>query len=159
MTEVGVSMQGFSYYLHERAEDSRHNEAMGLLLAAIGSVFMMGGILQTVITVQRPDWFLIFPFETDSSPYGILSLSFTLLGVVVLLVGFGLGIYFAAQRSWYTSALKETYRAEEERLKAQKKAKENGFPTPPAGETIDPAQPYTGIPELRQSFDHGKKGM
>lgn len=154
-----MSMQGFSNYLHERAEESRHNEAMGLLLAVIGSVFMVGGILQTVITVQRPEWFLIFPFQTDSSPYGILSLSFTLIGVVVLLVGFGLGIYFAAQRSWYANSLKETYRAEEERLRAQKKAKENGYPTMPAGETIDPTQPYTGIPELKQSLDHGKKGM
>lgn len=145
----GMSMQGFSNYLHERAEESRHNEAMGLVLAVIGSVFMVGGILQTVVTVERPEWFLIFPYHIESSPYGVLGLLFTLIGVVVLLVGFGLGIYFSAQRSWYTNALRETYRAEEERLKAQKKAKENGFPTTPSGETIGPPQPYTDAPELK----------
>lgn len=152
-------MLSFSYYLHDRAEESRHNEAMGLLISVIGAVFMVGGILQTVVTVQRPEWFLIFPYQIGStSPYEILGLSFTLVGVVVLLVGFALTIYFGAQRSWYNSALKETYRSEEERLKAQKKAsKEEGYPTMPVGETVDPAQPYTGIPEMKQSFDRVRK--
>lgn len=154
-------MLNFSYYLHDRAEESRHNEAMGLLIAVIGAVFMVGGILQTVMTAQRPQWFLIFPYQAGSSPYEILGLSFTLVGIVVLLIGFGLAIYFGAQRVWYNSALKETYRAEEEKLRAQKKAsKEDNFPTMPVGETMDPTptpQPYTGIPELKPSIDQAKK--
>jgi len=158
MSEVAVSMLSFSYYLHDRAEESRHNESMGLLIAVIGAVFMVGGIRLTVVTVQRPEWFLIFPYQAGSSPYEFLGLSFTLVGIIVLLIGFGLTIYFGAQRVWYNSALKEAYRAEEERLKAQKKAsKEGNFPTMPVGETIDPTQPYTGIPELKQSFDEVKK--
>lgn len=153
-------MLSFSYYLHEKAEESRHNEAMGLLIAVIGSVFLVGGIIQTVVTVQRPQWFLIFPYQTGSSPYDFLGLAFTLVGIVIFLAGVGLGIYYGAQRVWYSNALKEAYRFEEDKLKAQKKVqKEDSFPPMPAAETMDTAPPFTGIPELKPSFDHEvKKG-
>jgi len=112
-------MLGFSYYLHEKAEESRHNEAVGFLVAILGSVFLVGGILQTLVTVQRPQWFLIFPYQLGSSPYDFLGLSFTLLGIILFLGGIFLGVYYASQRSWYFNALKESYRLEEERLRAQ----------------------------------------
>ena len=41
-------------YLHEKAEESRHNETIGYLIAIIGSVFMIGGILETLIAVEKP---------------------------------------------------------------------------------------------------------
>jgi len=112
-------MLGFSYYLHEKAEESRHNESVGFLIAILGSVFLIGGILQTLVTVQRPQWFLIFPYQLGSSPYDFLGLSFTLLGVILFLGGIVLGVYYASQRSWYFNALKESYKLEEEKLRAQ----------------------------------------
>jgi len=112
-------MLGFSYYLHEKAEESRHNESVGFLVAILGSVFLIGGIIQTLVTVQRPQWFLIFPYQLGSSPYDFLGLSFTLLGVILFLGGIILGVYYASQRSWYFNALKESYRLEEEKLRAQ----------------------------------------
>jgi len=112
-------MLGFSYYLHEKAEESRHNESVGFLVAILGSVFLIGGIIQTLVTVQRPQWFLIFPYQLGSSPYDFLGLSFTLLGVILFLGGIILGVYYASQRSWYFNALKESYRVEEEKLRAQ----------------------------------------
>jgi hypothetical protein len=112
-------MLGFSYYLHEKAEESRHNESVGFLIAILGSVFLIGGMLQTLITVERPQWFLIFPYQLGSSPYDFLGLSFTLLGIVLFLGGIVLGVYYASQRSWYFNALKESYRLEEEKLRAQ----------------------------------------
>jgi uncharacterized protein YneF (UPF0154 family) len=111
-------MLSFSYYLHEKAEESRHNETVGYLVAIIGSVFFVGGILQTLVTVQRPQWFLIFPYQLGSSPLDFLGLAFTLLGIILFLGGIVLGTYYSSQRSWYCNALKDSYRLEEERLKS-----------------------------------------
>jgi uncharacterized membrane protein YciS (DUF1049 family) len=112
-------MLSFSYYLHEKAEESRHNESIGFLIAILGSVFLMGGILQTLVTVQRPQWFLIFPYQLGSSAYDFLGLAFTLIGVMLFLGGIILGVYYASQRSWYCNALRDSYKLEEEKMKAK----------------------------------------
>jgi len=128
-------MLSLSYYLHERAEESRHNETMGLLTAILGSVFMVGGIVQTLVTVERPQWFLVFPYQLGASPYDFLGLAFTLLGVVIFIGGIILGVYFGAQRSWYSNALRESYRFEEEKLKANKNGQKVVSRTLPISET------------------------
>jgi len=120
-------MLNFSYYLHEKAEESRHNECLGFLIAILGSVFLVGGTIQTLVTVQRPQWFLIFPYQLGSSPYDFLGLAFTVLGVMLFLGGVVLGVYYASQRSWYFNALKESYKFEEEKLKAQGQNKQPSF--------------------------------
>jgi hypothetical protein len=43
----------FSEYLHEKAEESRHNETVGYFIIVIGSIFFVGGLLVTVITTLR----------------------------------------------------------------------------------------------------------
>jgi hypothetical protein len=116
-------MINFSYYLHEKAEESRHNESVAYFVAMIGSVFLVGGIIQTLVTVQRPQWFLIFPYQLGSSPYDFLGLGFTLIGVMLFLAGIILGVHYGAQRVWYTNSLREAYRFEEEKLKARTKKK------------------------------------
>jgi hypothetical protein len=116
-------MISFSYYLHEKAEESRHSESIAYLVAIIGSVFLVGGIIQTLITVQRPQWFLIFPYQLGASPYDFLGLGFTLIGVMLFLAGIILGVHYGAQRVWYTNSLKDAYRFEEEKLKARGKSK------------------------------------
>ena len=116
-------MINFSYYLHEKAEESRHNESIAYFVAMIGSVFLVGGIIQTLITVQRPQWFLIFPYQLGESPYDFLGLGFTLLGVILFLGGIILGVHYGAQRIWYTNSLKEAYKFEEEKMKARNKSK------------------------------------
>jgi hypothetical protein len=115
-------MINFSYYLHEKAEESRHNESIAYFVAIMGSVFLVGGIIQTLITVQRPQWFLIFPYQLGASPYDFLGLGFTLLGVMLFLAGIILGVHYGAQRVWYTNSLKDAYRFEEEKLKARNKS-------------------------------------
>jgi hypothetical protein len=132
-------MINFSYYLHEKAEESRHNESIAYLVAIMGSVFLVGGIVQTLITVQRPQWFLIFPYQLGASPYDFLGLGFTLLGIMLFLAGIILGIHYGAQRVWYTNSLKDAYRFEEEKLRAKNKSK---------SQVLDfPAQRATGNPE------------
>lgn len=116
-------MINFSYYLHEKAEESRHNESIAYLVAIIGSVFLVGGIIQTLIVVQRPQWFLVFPYELGASPFDFLGLGFTLLGVMLLLAGIILGVHYGAQRVWYTNSLRDAYKFEEEKMKARDKNK------------------------------------
>jgi hypothetical protein len=116
-------MISFSYYLHEKAEESRHNESIAYFVAMMGSVFLVGGIIQTLVTVQRPQWFLIFPYQLGASPYDFLGLGFTLIGVMLFLAGIILGVHYGAQRVWYTNSLKDAYRFEEEKLKARNKSK------------------------------------
>ena len=116
-------MISFSYYLHEKAEESRHSESIAYFVAMMGSVFLVGGIIQTLVTVQRPQWFLIFPYQLGASPYDFLGLGFTLIGVMLFLAGIILGVHYGAQRVWYTNSLKDAYRFEEEKLKARNKSK------------------------------------
>ncbi|MEM3703416.1 MAG: hypothetical protein QXX79_03215 [Candidatus Bathyarchaeia archaeon] len=51
----------FSEYLHEKAEESRHNETIGYMITVIGSVFFVGGLIETVVVAENPQWFLIIP--------------------------------------------------------------------------------------------------
>ncbi|HKZ93165.1 MAG TPA: hypothetical protein VJ249_01110 [Candidatus Bathyarchaeia archaeon] len=115
-------MLSFSYYLHEKAEESRHSESVAYCIAIMGSVFLTGGIIQTLVTVQRPQWFLIFPYQIGSSPLDFLGLGFTLIGVMLLLAGVILGVHYGAQRLWYTNALKDAYKFEEEKLRSRMKS-------------------------------------
>ena len=115
-------MSGFSYYLHEKAEESRHNESMSLLVAAIGSVLLVGGLLQTIGTMEKLQLFPMSIYQLWSSPYGFLGFSFTILGVILFLVGLILAVHYASHRSWYGNALKEKYEVEEEELRTQKKS-------------------------------------
>jgi uncharacterized membrane protein HdeD (DUF308 family) len=112
----------FPYYLHEKAEESRHNESMGLLVAAIGSVFLVGGLLQTIGTMEELQLSPLSINQLWSSTYGFLGFSFTILGIIMFLVGLILTVHYASHRSWYGNALKERYRIEEEELRTQKKA-------------------------------------
>ena len=120
-------MLSFSYYLHEKAEESRHNETIGFVIAVLGAIFMMGGILQTLVTVQRPQWFLIFPYQLGSAPYDFLGLAFTLIGIMLFLGGVIFAVYYASQRVWYSNALRDSYHREEDTLRA-KTANTNRIP-------------------------------
>jgi len=95
------------------------------MVAILGSVLFVGGILQTLLTAQRLEWFLIFPYHLGSSPYDFLGLAFTLLGIMLFLGGIVLAVHYGAQRLWYTNALREGYKLEEEKLKGKKKYQSN----------------------------------
>jgi branched-subunit amino acid ABC-type transport system permease component len=95
---------------------------MGLLITAVGSVFLVGGLLQTIGANDSPQLFPPSINQLWSSPYGFLGFSFTILGIILFLVGLILAVHYAAHRSWYGNALKERYRLEEEELKTQRKS-------------------------------------
>jgi hypothetical protein len=110
----------FSEYLHEKAEESRHNETIGYMIIIIGSIFFVGGVLETVIKAENPSWFLIIPYYLTSHPYSLLGLSFTLVGVFLLALGVILGIHYARERSWYMRELHRAHFVEEQKLRTQK---------------------------------------
>ena len=52
-------------YLHEKAEESRHNETIGYLIIIVGSIFLIGGIIETVVVSENPSWFLFIPYAVS----------------------------------------------------------------------------------------------
>jgi len=112
-------------YLHEKAEESRHNETIGYLIAIIGSIFMIGGILETLIAVEKPhSWFLFFPYNSEKfigDPYSLLGLSLDLVGLVLLALGIILCVHYALERAWYMNELRKTQSAEEEKMFKRKR--------------------------------------
>jgi len=113
----------FSEHLHEKAEESRHNETIGYLIMIIGSIFFVGGLLETIITVENPEWFLIIPYHLTPHPYSLLGLSLTSAGLVLICLGVVLGVHYARDRSWYMKELQKARLLEEQRLKIEKRIK------------------------------------
>jgi len=69
----------FRDYLHEKTEESRHNESVAYLMFLAGAVFFVGGILETlslakVILVEDPEWFLFIPYYTKAYVGAVLGL-------------------------------------------------------------------------------------
>jgi len=106
----------FSEYLHEKAEESRHNETVGYFVATIGSIFFVGGQIITLTKGENPNWFLIIPYNLAPQPYNLLGLSATVLGLVLLCLGIAISIYHARERTWYMKQLHKAHSTEEKEL-------------------------------------------
>jgi heme/copper-type cytochrome/quinol oxidase subunit 1 len=103
-------------YLHEKAEESRHNETLGFLILLIGVVTLMTGLLITAIKVESPTWFLFVPYELNTHPYSLLALSLTLIGLTLSILGMGFSTHSALQRTMYIDRLKEAQQRFEVRV-------------------------------------------
>ena len=117
----------FSEYLHEKAEESRHNELIGYLIIVIGSVFFVGGLLETIITTKlaggNPEWFLIFPYHFTPDPDSLLGTALTSVGTALIILGVALAIHYARERSWYMKELHRAHTVEEQKVKTEKQNK------------------------------------
>jgi heme/copper-type cytochrome/quinol oxidase subunit 1 len=103
-------------YLHEKAEESRHNETLGFLILAIGVVMLMSGLLITAIKVENPAWFLFVPYELNTHPYSLLALCLTLIGLALSILGIIFSTHSALQRTMYIDRLKEAQQKSEVRV-------------------------------------------
>ena len=112
-------------YLHEKAEESRHNETLGFLIMVIGANFLVGGILATVITVENPEWLLFIPYQLTSHPYSLMGLSFSVIGLVLLVLGIIFSIHSALQRSMYMDRLKEAQKLEAQTVGSEEGSEES----------------------------------
>ena len=108
-------------YLHEKAEESRHNETIGYLIIIAGAIFWLNGTLITVITENNPSWFLFLPYHLTSHPYSLLGLATILIGVVLLLFGMILIIHYALERSWYMQELRKAHTLQIEKIQRKRK--------------------------------------
>ena len=88
-------------YLHERAEESRHNEILAYLMFVAGAIFFVGGLVVTAVTTENPEWFLFFPYEITPHAYSYLDLFMVLSGFMLLILGMVLCIYYTFDKAFY----------------------------------------------------------
>ena len=104
----GYRVSGMDY-LHERVEESRHNETLAYLMFTAGAIFFVGGIVETMITAENPDWFFFFPYKLTPHVSSLLGLSLELGGSTLLVLGIVLGIHYALEKALYMDQMKGAY--------------------------------------------------
>jgi hypothetical protein len=92
-------------YLHEKAEESRHNEIVAYIMFLAGSVFFVGGILSSLGMGREPNWFLFIPYLADSAQMLFLETAFLAAGLFLIVAGIGTGMHYYRDRSWYMREL------------------------------------------------------
>jgi len=85
----------------------------------------VGGLLETVMTVENPEWFLIIPYYLTPHPYSLLGLSLTTVGLVLICLGIALSIHYTRQRAWYMKELQRAQTTEELKLIRTRKSKKD----------------------------------
>jgi hypothetical protein len=95
----------FHEYLHERAEESRHNETLAYLVFLAGTIFFIGGILETITLTQNPAWFILLPYNVQPDSGSVLGLILIFSGLAMAVFGIAAGISFGHDRGWYLREL------------------------------------------------------
>ena len=113
----------FRDYLHEKAEESRHNETLAYLMFVAGAVFFVGGILETLSLAGNPEWFLFIPYHTEPLAGAVLGLALIISGFTLVIFGIASGLSRSRDRSWYMQELRKATSLEELSLKRKKRNK------------------------------------
>jgi hypothetical protein len=82
----------FRDYLHEKAEESRHNEIIAYLMFLAGTMFFVGGIIETLSLAENPEWFLFIPYHTEPHAGAVLGLALIVSGLSLIIFGIVAGI-------------------------------------------------------------------
>ena len=121
----------FRDYLHEKAEESRHNETLSYLMFLAGAIFFVGGVLEILSLGEEPKWFLLIPYCTESYLGAILGLSLIIGGFSLMVFGIASGMNYSRDRGWYMQELRKANSLEEVMMQGKstknvrKKKKEN----------------------------------
>jgi hypothetical protein len=99
-------------YLHEKAEESRHNEIIAYMIFLAGSVFFVGGILSSLGMGREPSWFLFIPYLADYTQVMFLEIALLLTGLSMIFSGIGVGVHYCRDRGWYMRELGKANNAE-----------------------------------------------
>jgi len=110
-------------YLHEKAEESRHNETLSYLMFLAGAIFFVGGILETLSLTRQPQWFFFIPYCTEPYAGAVLGLSFTISGFSLIVFGIAAGMIYSRDRSWYMEELRKANSLDE--VMMQRKSSKN----------------------------------
>jgi len=92
-------------YLHEKAEESRHNEIIAYMMFLAGLVFFVGGILSSLGMGREPSWFLFIPYLADSTEVLFLEIALLLTGFLLIFSGIGVGLHYYRDRGRYMREL------------------------------------------------------
>lgn len=99
----------FREYLHEKAEESRHNETLAYLMFVAGVIFFVGGLLATLSLSNEPQWFLIFPYLAESNAGAYLGSALLISGILLTVFGIAAGMHYSMDRSWYMQELHKAH--------------------------------------------------
>jgi len=113
----------FRDYLHEKAEESRHNETLAYLMFLAGAIFFIGGILETLSLTGNPEWFLFIPYHTEPLAGAVLGLTLIISGSTLIVFGIAAGLTRSRARSWYMQELRKATSLEELSLRRKKRNK------------------------------------
>ncbi len=102
-------------YIQVKIGESSHHETHAYLMFVAGMVLLVGGLLETVITVEDPDWFLLFPYKFALGTYrqweyARLGLFMVFCGLWLLGLGIVLAISFWFDGKKYMNQLNEAYK-------------------------------------------------
>jgi len=118
----------FNDYLHERAEESRHNETLAYLIFLAGAVFFVGGMLETLSLSGNYSWFLFLPYSSEPNAGTFLGLTLMISGISLIVFGIATGIHCSRDRSWYMQEVHKTSSLEEnlhkKSMKGERKRKD-----------------------------------
>ena len=95
----------FRDYLHEKAEESRHNETLAYLMFLAGAIFFVGGILETLSLGENPSWFLLIPYFAEANNGVFLGLTLMIAGISLVIFGILAGLNYSHDRDWYMKEL------------------------------------------------------
>jgi hypothetical protein len=113
----------FRDYLHEKAEESRHNETIAYLMFLAGTVFFVGGVLETLSLNENPNWFIFIPYYTEPHAGAVLGLTLIVSGLSLTIFGIVSGINYSHDRRWYMKELQKA-NSLEETLMSKKRVEE-----------------------------------
>lgn len=118
---LGVVLYSIKEYLHEKAEESRHNETAAYLMFIAGIIFFVGGLLATMYSSENLRWFLFLPYSVTAGPGGFLGLTLTFCGISLSVYGVVVGVFYSRRRAFYIQRLYEAHSFIEKSVNAPKK--------------------------------------
>lgn len=118
---MGTKLYSIKEYLHEKAEESRHNETAAYLMFIAGIILFVGGLLSTIYSADNLNWLLFLPYNLSSNPVGLLGLTLTISGIAVSVYGIGVGIFYSRKRTFYMQQLYQAHSFVEKTINTSKK--------------------------------------